>query len=67
MGGGEGQAFEKKKSGKSLKALQLFLYLWGWGFMKLSGCSSLECQGSVVPLSLDVFGQVLRGQLSRVL
>lgn len=35
--------------------------------MELSGCSSPECQGSDVPLSLDELGQVPQGQLSRVL
>lgn len=63
-----GETFEKKKrkAGKSQKPLQSFLYLWVWGFMKLSGCSP-ECQGSTGTLSLDVFRQVLHGQLLRVL
>ena len=61
-----GETFEKKKAGKSQKPLQSFLYLCVWGFMKLSGCSP-ECQGSTGALSLDVFRQVLHGQLLRVL
>lgn len=57
---------KKKRQGKARSLCNPFLYLYVWGFMKLSGCSP-ECQGSTGTLSLDVFRQVLHGQLLRVL
>lgn len=56
----------KKPQRNRQQPLQPFLHGQAWAFVELS-VRPLECQGSVAPLSLDVFGQVLQGQLSRVL
>ena len=64
--GGETFGKKKKRQGKARSLCNPFC-IYGFGdFMKLSGCSP-ECQGSTGTLSLDVFRQVLHGQLLRVL